>query len=257
MVAIDIEFVKLIAREAGETALTRLEHITPEYKADDSFVTDIDRDTEKFVQKRLAERYPDFAFQGEEYGRQGGDGVPLWAVDPIDGTTNMVFGLPGWCVSIGLVSEGEAVAGALYIPRTGEMFWGVRGQGAYCNGVRLQAKDRDTLHPEDTLGFTSMAIKTLGVSQLTGRIRCIGSIATEVAYAARGSLCSLVGCYEGINDLAAALCCAYEAGCEATYLTGEPLSIEAMVREGRTQAPFIIAPPRLAALLRSRLHAGE
>lgn len=257
MVAIDIEYMKAIAREAGVAALGRSEGIAYELKADNSYVTAIDRDTEQFVRAKLAERYPDFAFQGEEFGRHGAEGQPLWAVDPIDGTTNMVFGLPYWCVSIGLIADGHPVAGALYMPRTGEMYWGERGKGSYRNGVRLQAPDRDSIHVEDTLGFTSSAVKNLNLSALPGRIRCLGSIAAEVVYAARGALCSHVGCYEGANDLAAALCIAYEAGCEATYLTGEPLQIDDMVKAGKTRAAFVVAPPRMADLIRRTVHARE
>src|SRR5262249_53247755 len=121
----------------------------------------------------------------------------LWAVDPIDGTTNMVFGVPIWGVSIGLIHEGVAQAGALYLPRTDEMFWGERGKGAFCNGIAVQVTDRAESHGEDTLGFTSKAIKMLDTSGLQGRLRCLGSIAADIAYTARGSLCCLVGWTEG------------------------------------------------------------
>jgi myo-inositol-1(or 4)-monophosphatase len=253
LIEVDIEFVKALAREAGERALRMLVDMKPEFKADNSYVTHIDRETEQLIRGRLAERYPNYAFQGEEFGHFGAEEGPLWCVDPIDGTTNMVFGIPFWCVSIGLVAEGHPVAGAVFLPRTNEMFWGTRGGGSFCNGARLRAKDRTSLHPEDTVGFTSSAIKTLNASQLVGRIRCLGSIATEVVYAARGSLCSHVGCYEGANDLAAALCIAHEAGCTSTYLTGESLDMDTMVKEGHTRAPFVIAPPGMTALLRTQV----
>ncbi len=253
MIEIDIEFVKAIALEAGKNALGMLGDIQPEFKSDNSYVTHIDRQTEKFIQARLSERYPDFSFQGEEYGRFGSEAGPLWAVDPIDGTTNMVFGLPIWGVSIGLIAEGKSVAGVFYIPRTDEMFWGEIGKGSYCNGVRLDARDRDDLHHEDTLGFTSTAIKTLDVTALTGRIRCLGSIAAEVAYTANGSFCSHVGINEGINDLAAVLCIAHEAGCVSAYLSGESLHIPEIVHEGKTRAAFVVAPPRMAEYIQSKV----
>ncbi len=253
-VIIDIEFIKATAQEAGIRALGMLEGMRPELKADHSYVTDIDRATEIFVRDRLAERTPDYAFLGEEFGQHGDPDAPLWAVDPIDGTTNMVFNLPLWCVSIGLILAGEPVAGAIYLPRTGELFWGVRGEGAFCNGARLQAKDRDDLHVEDTLGFTSGAIQRLDTSVLRGRLRCLGSIATDIAYTARGTLCSLVGWNEGAYDMAAALCMAREAGCVAEYLTGEPLDLSVILRDGKTRAPFVVAPPKMAALLQSSLH---
>jgi myo-inositol-1(or 4)-monophosphatase len=254
LIEIDIEFVKAIALEAGQNALGMLGDIQPEFKSDHSYVTHIDRQTEKFIQARLSARYPDFAFQGEEYGHFGSDSGPLWAVDPIDGTTNMVFGLPIWGVSIGLVAEGKAAAGVFYIPRTGEMFWGEIGKGSYCNGVRLDAKDREDLHHEDTLGFTSTAIKTLNLSSLTGRVRCLGSIAAEVAYTAKGAFCSHVGINEGANDLAAVLCIAHEAGCLSAYLTGEPLDMADIVREGRTREAFVVAPPLMTEYIQSKVH---
>lgn len=251
MVEVDIEFVKSVAKDAGLRALELIAAMRPELKADNSYVTDVDRETEKYVRARLEERYPDFAFLGEEYGRHGSADAPLWAVDPIDGTTNLVFGIPCWCVSIGLIVEGQAIAGALYLPRTDELFWGERGKGGYCNGERLQATDRDTLHVEDTLGFTSAAIKELDTKALVGRIRCLGSIAADIAYTARGSLCCLVGKYEGAYDMAAALCVAQEAGCVAAYMTGEPLDLNTILKDGKTQAAFVVAPPRFAALLQN------
>lgn len=253
MADIDIEFVQQVAREAGQRAQRRLGGIQPEFKADNSYVTDIDRDTERFVRAKLEERYPEYAFLGEEYGRHGDEDAPLWAVDPIDGTTNMVFGIPLWCVSIGLIVGGKSVGGAVYLPMVDEMFHGVSGQGSYCNGVRLHARDRHELHSEDTLGFTSTAIKNLDTWRLEGRIRCLGSIAADICYAARGSLVSLVGWYEGAYDMAAALCIAEEAGCKAEYLTGGSLDLGLILRDGKTRDPFAIAPPNMLRLLQTTL----
>lgn len=253
MLEIDIEYLKSVVVEAGDAALKRCDGIAFELKADSSYVTVIDRDTEQFIQRRLALRYPDFAYQGEEFGRHGSEGVPLWAVDPIDGTTNMVFGIPFWCVSAGLIDmdEGVPAAGALYMPATRELYWGERGKGSYRNGGRLTARERNSFHAEDTLGFTSGAIKALDVTALPGRIRCLGSIAAEVVYTARGALCCHAGCFEGANDLAAALCIAYEAGCIAQYMTGESVLMTDMVREGKTRGPFVVATPGTAALIRA------
>lgn len=253
MVDIDIEFVKSVALEAGARAMELQDGMTPELKADNSYVTNIDRETERYVRERLEERYPDFAFLGEEFGRHGSDDAPLWAVDPIDGTTNMVFGVPIWCVSIGLIYQGEAVAGVIFLPRTNELFWGVKGRGAFCNGVRLQTRDRSEIHVEDTLGFTSGAIKRMETSLLAGRLRCLGSIAADIAYTARGTLCSLVGWNEGAYDMAAALCMAKEAGCVAEHLNGDPLDLARTLREGKTHAPFVVAPPNLAKFLQSSI----
>ena len=247
---IDIEFLKQLVTEAGEAAIQRADGVTFELKADASLVTEIDRNTELNIRARLDEKYPGFAFQGEEFGRHGADDVPLWAVDPIDGTTNMVFGIPFWCVSVGLIVEGVPVAGALYMPRTRELYWATRGGGAFRNGEPLKAVDRTTFAAEDTLGCTSGAIKALDVNDLPGRIRCLGSIAAEVVYASRGALCCHCGCYEGANDLAAAMCIATEAGCVARYIAdGSPVLMADMVREGKTRAAFAVGTPTTLDLL--------
>ncbi len=250
---IDMDFVRQTARQAGERALAMLAAMRPELKADNSYVTDIDRSVETFVRERLAERYPEYGFLGEEFGRHGDVNAPLWAVDPIDGTTNLVFGLPFWCVSIGLIVDGQPVAGAIYAPRTGDMFHAMRGKGAFCNDIPLHTTDRDSLHAEDTLGFTSAAIKGLDTSVLRGRLRCLGSIALDIAYTAQGALCGLVGWSEGAYDMAAALCLAYESGCVAKYLTGEPLDLNRILRDTKTLAPFVVAPPRMCRLLQTNL----
>ncbi|MCS6777895.1 MAG: inositol monophosphatase [Chloroherpetonaceae bacterium] len=251
---IDIEFIKGVAVEAGGLALQLRRAMQTEFKADSSYVTTVDREVERFVQERLETRYPGYAFWGEEYGWQGSKTAPLWAVDPIDGTTNMVFNLPFWGVSIGLVDQGTLCAGAVYLPCTGELFWAVRGQGAYCNGTVLRATDRTACHPEDTLGFTSRAVKMLNTVGLQGRIRCLGSIAADLVYTARGTLCCLIGWNEGFYDMAAGLCVAQEAGCIATYLTGEPLDPGELLKQRVTRAPFIVAPPEFAAHVRSVLN---
>ncbi|HEV2472141.1 MAG TPA: inositol monophosphatase family protein [Chthonomonadales bacterium] len=247
----DIEFLKSLAVEAGDRALILAMRLEPELKADNSYVTEVDRQTELLIRESLNSRYPDFAFLGEEYGFQGCAGAPLWAVDPIDGTTNMVFGIPFWCISIGLLCAGAPIAGVVYLPNTTELFWAESGKGAFCNGKRLQAKDRVTIHSEDTLGFTSSAIKNLEVIGLPGRLRCLGSIAADIVYAASGSLCCLIGWNEGAYDMAAALCISDEAGCERTYLNGQPLDLEVVLRNGKTTDPFVVAPPSMAARIRA------
>lgn len=250
---LDIELVKSIVVEAGDRAIGMRADIKPEFKSDQSLVTHIDRETEQFIRASLEARYPDYAFQGEEFGRFGADGAPLWAVDPIDGTTNMVYGLTHWCVSVGLVHEGHALGGAVYLPLTRELYWAKLGEGAYCNGVRLQVKDRTEIHREDTVGFTSSVTKVLPLSRIAGRVRCIGSIAIECVYTAHGRLCSHVAQYEGLNDIAAALCIVKEAGCVVEYFDGSPFSIEAMVQSGKTSGLFVMAPPKMAALMKSLL----
>jgi myo-inositol-1(or 4)-monophosphatase len=249
----EIEVVKAIVVEAGKRALTRWGSVQAEKKADLSLVTAVDRETEQFVERELSRLYPGYAFVGEEYGWRGPEDAPVWACDPIDGTTNFVVGMPHWCVSVGLVDNGIPMLGAIYLPVLDELFWAVRGEGAFCNGTRLQARDRDDLEIEDTLCMTSNSLKTLTAEAIPGRLRCLGSIAAELAYTARGSLCATVGLHEGIVDIAAALCLCLEAGCQFRYLRGPQVDIGALVHAQRTTEHFVCGPPRLIAYLQKTL----
>ncbi len=251
---VDIEFVQHVAREAGERALLAQQTLREvEFKEDGSYVTEIDRDTEQFVRQRLAERYPHHEFLGEEFGGSALTDAPLWAIDPIDGTTNMVNGIPFWGVSLGLTIGGEPAAGVFYMPCTGEMFSGVTGAGGFRNGKRLHAHAAAELHRETTLGFTSTALKVLPAHKLEGRVRCLGSIAGDIAYTASGALSCIIGCHEGAWDMAATLCIAREAGCEMRYLSGEPVQFADVLREGKTRGPFAVAPPQTIDLLQALL----
>jgi fructose-1,6-bisphosphatase/inositol monophosphatase family enzyme len=244
----DIELVKRLVLEAGKRALARCGAVTCERKADQSLVTDVDRDTERFISDELARAYPEFGFIGEEYGRHGDRNAPLWACDPIDGTTNFVFGLPHWCVSVGLVHKGVPLLGALYLPCLDELF------------VRLHAQDRDSLQAEDPICLTSNPVRLLCLDPIPGTVvRCLGSVAAEVAYTARGNLCATIGQGEGIVDVAAALCLCFEAGCELRYLSGPPVDLAAFVEEYgspyRADKDFLLyGPPRLLTYLQDLLH---
>jgi len=249
----DIEQVKRLVVEAGRRALARCGTVTREHKADESLVTAVDRETEQFLHAELSALAPDYAFLGEEYGFQGPADAPFWACDPIDGTTNYVFGIPFWCVSVGLLADGVPEMGAIYLPRLDELFWAVRGRGAYCGGVRLQRRDQDSLHVEDTVCMTSNAAKSLGIEALPSRIRAFGSIAAELAYTARGNLCATIGLREGIVDIAAALCICTEAGCVFRCLSGGTVDIPALIQARHTRSHFVYAPPALASHLQSVL----
>lgn len=254
----NIEFIKRLVVTAGQRALERCGTVDCDFKADESLVTVVDRETEQFLEAELAREHPGYAFLGEEYGWRGPKDAPLWACDPIDGTTNYVFGLPYWCVSVGLVHEGVPVLGAVYLPALEELFWGVRGQGAFCNGVRLRLQDRESLHAEDTINISSPALKTLDTSALSGSVRNLGSIACEVVCTARGNLCAAIGQGEHLLDVAAALCILFEAGGQFRYLSGPAVDIPAFVEDSHSpyrpdKEHLVYAPPATHRYLQSVL----
>ena len=107
-------------------------------KADNSEVTEIDRNTETAISSVLREAFPEFGIYGEEHGTSGPtDAEHVWVIDPIDGTTNFVRGVPVWGSLIALVHNEVPVLGVVSAPALGMRWWATVGEGAYFNGTRI------------------------------------------------------------------------------------------------------------------------
>ena len=109
-------------------------------KADNSEVTDIDRATEQAIVASLTSVRPDYGIYGEEYGVSGpANAEATWVIDPIDGTTNFVRGVPVWATLIALVRNGVPELGVVSAPAMGFRWWATSGGGAFFNGTRIYA----------------------------------------------------------------------------------------------------------------------
>jgi myo-inositol-1(or 4)-monophosphatase len=247
----ELAFAKALAVEAAGVALGRAKGVRTEEKANLSFVTDLDLDLEQLIRGGLGERYPEDRLTGEEYAAGGGSGPRRWSIDPIDGTGNMVHGLPLWAISIGLIAEGEPVLGVIAIPPLGELFWAVKGQGAWLGEVRLHARDSDTIHNQDNICIGTNALRVLDPRSVSGRIRDLGSACCEQVFVAASRLqaCTFLG--EATHDIAAGVVISSEAGCVFGTIEGERLDHRDMVRRTPIATPTFVAPPRrLQALQR-------
>jgi histidinol-phosphatase len=140
------------ARAAGEIAMKYYRggfEVT--IKADQTPVTQADREAEKAIRSILARATPGFGFLGEELGEEGSTSH-RWIIDPIDGTKNFVRHIPIWAVLIALEEEGQVTTGVVHNPVTGELFWARKGEGAWANGARIHVspcadmKDAMLLH---------------------------------------------------------------------------------------------------------------
>jgi myo-inositol-1(or 4)-monophosphatase len=246
----DLAFVKDLAREAAALALGRSRSVRPQEKANLSYVTDLDHDLERLIRDRLAARFPDDALTGEEYAAAGGSGPRRWSIDPIDGTGNMVHGLPLWAVSIGLLDAGEPVLGVIVIPPLNELYWAVKGGGAWRDGERLVALDADDFHNQDNVCVGTNALRVLDPRSLPGRLRDLGTACCEAVFVACNRLqaCTFLG--EGLHDIAAGAVIAAEAGCAFGTSDGRVLTPAEFVGETPVAAPTFVAPPRrLKALM--------
>ena len=137
------------ARRAGRSLkrdLGEVEHLQVSLKGPRNFVTAADRRAEEIVYEELAKARPGYGFLGEEGGaREGSDKSHRWIVDPLDGTTNFLHGIPQFAVSIALERDGTIVAGVIYNPANEELFAAERGKGAFLNDQRLRVAARRRL----------------------------------------------------------------------------------------------------------------
>jgi fructose-1,6-bisphosphatase/inositol monophosphatase family enzyme len=124
-----------IIREASAMALSMRSSAVAVIKPDQTLVTQADKQLEEFLRQRLGALAPSFSFLGEEGGLTGDPSAPCWIIDPIDGTTNFVRGVPLWCISVGVVWQGRAVWGCIAVPPQDEILWGAPGQGAWLGGL--------------------------------------------------------------------------------------------------------------------------
>ncbi|BAE50090.1 inositol monophosphatase family protein [Paramagnetospirillum magneticum] len=214
-----------LVRDYGE-----VEHLQVSKKGPADFVSSADIKTEKTLRAELKKARPGFGFLMEEGGEIAGDDTShRWIIDPIDGTTNFLHGIPNFCISIALERDGELFAGVVYQPLGDEMFHAEKGAGAFLNERRLRVSARRKL--EDTLIATGIPfigrpghetfLKELGavMPQVAG-IRRFGSAALDLAYVAAGR-CD--GYWEtGIKpwDIAAGIVLVKEAGGYVTDFQG-------------------------------------
>ncbi len=235
----DLEFVKTLAQEAAGVALSRCQRVTPHEKENLSYVTDLDQDLERLIRGRIGARFPDDALTGEEYSAGGGSGPRRWSIDPIDGTGNLVHGLPLWAISIGLIAAGEPVLGVIAVPPLGELFWAVKGCGAWLDGHRLIVRDADAFHNQDNVCVGTNALRAVDPRSLPGRLRDLGSACCEQTFVAANRLqaCTFLG--EATHDVAAGVVIAVEAGCHFGTIDGERLSPAEMVRRTPVILPHL------------------
>jgi myo-inositol-1(or 4)-monophosphatase len=137
------------ARRAGRSLkrdLGEIEHLQVSLKGPANFVSLADKRAEEMLYSDLAKARPGYGFIGEEGGsREGADKSHTWIVDPLDGTTNFLHGIPQFAISIGLQREGTIIAGVIYNPANEELYTAERGKGAFLNDQRLRVAGRRKL----------------------------------------------------------------------------------------------------------------
>lgn len=225
MVQAALKAGKSLSRDFGE-----VQNLQVSLKGPGDYVSQADRRSEKVVREELLKARPTYGFLGEESEEiKGTDGAHRWIVDPLDGTTNFLHGIPLFAVSIGLERAGEIVAGVVYNPATDELFTAEKGGGAFVNDRRLRVSARRSLSdavigcgvPHLGRGMHGRFLVQLRhvMGEVAG-IRRFGSAALDLAYVSAGRLDGFWE--EGLEpwDVAAGLILIREAGGFTSDLSG-------------------------------------
>ena len=227
---------KSLKRDFGE-----VENLQVSEKGPGDFVSHADVKTERTLRAELARTRPDYGFLGEEGGESRGDGRNRWIVDPIDGTTNFLHGVPHFAISIGLEREGEIIAGVIYQPVSDELFWAEKGNGAFIDtpsarSRRLRVSGRKD--PARALVATGIPhigkgdhaayhAKLAAVSERTAGIRRWGAASLDLAFVAAGRYDAFFEFGLQPWDVAAGILMVREAGGLVSDITGKPYELGA------------------------------
>ncbi len=182
-----------LKRDFGE-----VENLQVSVKGPGDFVSAADRKAEKTLYEELARARPGYGFVLEESGRiEGADKSHSWFIDPLDGTSNFLHGLPIFAISIGLEREGQIVAGLVYNPASGDMFIAEKGQGAFYNNRRLRVAARSEMsasligcgipHLGKAREHSRFMAELAAVMAKAGNVRRLGAAALDLCFVASGS----------------------------------------------------------------------
>ena len=189
------------ARRAGRSLkrdLGEIENLQVSLKGPANFVSLADKRAEEMLLTDLLKARPGYGFIGEEGGvRVGDDKTHTWIVDPLDGTTNFLHGIPQFAISLGLQREGVMIAGVIYNPANDELYTAERGKGAFLNDTRLRVAGRRRLDecviacglPHIGRGDHNLSrLEMTAIQNKVAGLRRFGAASLDMAFVAAGRL---------------------------------------------------------------------
>ncbi|MFB9427949.1 inositol monophosphatase family protein [Streptoalloteichus tenebrarius] len=208
-------------------------------KGDRDLVTEIDLEVERRVRGFLLESTPEIGFLGEEGGQSGAGTVEngFWVLDPLDGTANLVHGVPLVGISLALIQGGEALVSAIALPFLDLQYGAAKGLGSFVNGKRLNVSTTDSL-PHAMVSIGDYAVGqdaaeknrarlnlTARLAEQVERVRMFGSAAIDLAWLAHGRIDATVILSNKTWDTAAGVLIAREAGAVVVDRHGNPHNV--------------------------------
>ena len=236
------------ARKAGaiiNRAANDLDRLTVHAKRPRDYVSEVDRVAEQAIIETLLDAYPGHGILAEESGRSGGE-EHVWVIDPLDGTTNFLHGLPQYSVSIALKHKGQITQAVVFDPARNELFTATRGRGAMLNDRRIRASKRAKLSecligtgfPFRDFSFSEAYLNMFrDMMRATSGLRRPGSAALDLCYVACGRYDGFWEMHLKPWDLAAGSLIAQESGA----LVGNFLGDEGFLESGN----IVAATPKI------------
>ena len=231
-----LDFARELADVAEAEIVPRFRRVATELKADGTVVTEADREAERAMRARIAERFPGHAVIGEELGPAGDPGARhRWVLDPVDGTALFTLGLPTFGTLIGLLEDGEPVVGVVHFPALGETDFAARGEGCWVQAtgqapvparvapaVPLAEAYVSACGPygSDIMPASGRAVDLTAVVRRAHRFRFLGDC-LQHSLVCRGLVHVAVDTIMAPWDVAALVPCIREAGGVATSLDGK------------------------------------
>ena len=213
-----------IEKERLHFSMDRVEH-----KGFNDLVSYVDKEAEKQLVAQLQAIFPEAGFITEEGTNTTRGEVYNWVIDPLDGTTNFIHGLPVFAVSIGFMEQDEVVLGVVYEVNRKESFYAYKGGGAYCNGIPLKVSSAPTLSASlISTGFPYYQFDLIdrylnimkSLMQKTHGLRRLGSAAVDLCYVAAGRSEGYFEYNLNSYDVAAGIILVQEAGGMVTDFAG-------------------------------------
>ena len=193
---------KVIIRDFGE-----VENLQVAKKGPKDFVTKTDKRVEEILIQELSKSKKNYSFITEESGViKNVDDNNVWIIDPIDGTTNFLHGIPHFAISVALKSNNKIISGIIFDPIKNEMFYAEKNNGSYFNNQRIRVSNKNNLD-ECLFGTNIQGVKFSNLN-----VRCSGSAALDLVYVGAGRLDGFFQNNLNIWDIAAGLLIIDEAG---------------------------------------------
>jgi myo-inositol-1(or 4)-monophosphatase len=231
MIAAARKAARSLKRDFGEVA-----NLQVSLKGPANFVSAADHRAEEILRTELLKARPGYGFLGEEGGaHEGTDKTHTWVVDPLDGTTNFLHGIPHFAISIALVRDGVPVAGLIHNPANDEFFTAERGKGAFCNDRRIRVAARKSLAdavvccalPHRGRGDLALFRREMAAIQdKVAGLRRLGAAALDLAYVAAGRFDAYWERGLSAWDIGAGVIIVREAGGFVTDVEGNERTIE-------------------------------